>query len=80
MVTAKEIYEKLIKNEMTYDDLREMADDSRQRYKEKFGEDVPTIGEWRFLGKYIERVDKAIETGMPLEEAPKLINGLEVKY
>lgn len=42
MVTAKEIYEKLIKNEMTYDDLREMADDSRQRYKEKFGEDVPT--------------------------------------
>lgn len=80
MITANEIYEQLIKNEMTYDELREMADDVRKRYKEKFEEDVPSIGEWRFLGKYIERVDRAIETGIPLEEAPKTINGLEVKY
>lgn len=79
-MTAKEIDEKLNDNELTYEDLSVMAEDVRQRYKEKFGEDVPTIGVWGFVGKYIETVDKAIETGIPLEEAPKTINGLEVKY
>ena len=45
-----------------------------------FGENVPSIGGWGFVWEYIEIIDKAIETGIPLEEAPKTINGLEVKY
>ena len=79
-MTAKEMYEKLTNGEINDDDINRMLDNSKRRYREMFGEDVPSIGGWGFIGKYIEVVDRAIETGTPLEEAPKTINGLEVKY
>ena len=79
-MTAKEIDEKLTNGEINDADVNRMLDEAEKKYEAMFGENVPSIGGWGFVWEYIEIIDKAIETGIPLEEAPKTINGLEVKY
>lgn len=79
-MTSKEIYKKFNKGEITLDDIRRMIEVAKRKYKDTFGEEVPNIGGWGFIGDYLEKIEMAVENNEPLKEVPDTIDGFKIFY